>query len=115
MRRASSFPWRWIAVGAAAFFLGWLVSTAVLGWYAGNVADYGATYGSLGAVIVLMLWFYVSAVLLLVGAELSAALTRERSPDEIRRRGEEQVAAEAVDDATEHATERVRSATNRSA
>ena len=52
-------PWRWIAVGAAAFSLGWLVATAALGWYAGNVADYGATYGSLGAVIVLMLWFYV--------------------------------------------------------
>jgi membrane protein len=108
-------PWRWIAVGAAAFSLGWLVATAALGWYAGNVADYGATYGSLGAVIVLMLWFYVSAVLLLVGAEISAALTRERSPDEIRRRGEEQAVAEAVDDVTEHATERVRSATDRSA
>ena len=108
-------PWRWIAVGAVVFALGWLIATAALGWYAANVADYGATYGSLGAVIVLMLWFFVTAVLLLVGAETTAALARELSPDEIRRRGEEQAAAEAVDDVKDQAVESVRSATDRSA
>jgi membrane protein len=102
-------PWRWILVGAAAFTLGWLIATAALGWYAGNVADYGATYGSLGAVIVLMLWFYVTSALLLVGAELTAALARERSPEEIHLRGEERAAADKVDEAAEAATERVRS------
>ena len=107
--------WRWVAAGAVVFSLGWLVATAALGWYAANVADYGATYGSLGAVIVLMLWFFVTAVLLLVGAEMTAALARELSPDEIRRRGEEQVVAEAVDDVTEGATERIRDAADRSA
>ena len=105
-------PWRWIAVGAVVFTLGWLVATAALGWYAGNVADYGATYGSLGAVIVLMLWFYLTAALLLVGAEITAALARERTPTEIRRRGEEAAVAEAVDGATEQATDSIRSATD---
>jgi membrane protein len=89
-------PWRWILVGAAAFTLGWLVATTALGFYAGNVANYGATYGSLGAVIVLMLWFYLSAAMLLIGAELTAAIARERSPGEIRRRGEERDGAEPV-------------------
>jgi membrane protein len=106
-------PWRWILVGAGAFTLGWLVATAALGWYAGNVADYGATYGSLGAVIVLMLWFYVTSALLLVGAELTAALARERSPEEIHPRGEERIAADKVDEAAEGATERVRSEADR--
>ena len=107
-------PWRWIIAGSTFFTIGWLIATAALGWYAANVADYGATYGSLGAVIVLMLWFFVTSALLLIGAEITAALARERSPDEIRRRGEEQVVAEAVDDATEHTTERIKSAADRS-
>ena len=106
-------PWRWILVGAAAFTLGWLIATAALGWYAGNVADYGATYGSLGAVIVLMLWFYVTSALLLVGAELTAALARERSPEEIHLRGEERDAADKVEEAAQGATERVRSEADR--
>ena len=92
-----------------------MIATAALGWYAGNVADYGATYGSLGTVIVLMLWFFVTSALLLVGAEITAALARERSPDEIRRRGEEQVVAEVVDDAKEHATEGIKNTAERSA
>jgi len=106
-------PWRWLLLGAAAFTLGWLLATAGLGWYAGNVADYGATYGSLGAVIVLMLWFYLTSALLLIGAELTAALARERSPGEIHMRGEEQDVAEKVDEATEGVTERVRSEADR--
>jgi membrane protein len=100
-------PWRWILIGAAAFTLGWLAATVALGWYAGNVADYGATYGSLGAVIVLMLWFYITSALLLVGAELTAALARERTPDQIRMRGEEQQMAASLAQATERATDTV--------
>ena len=90
-------PWRWLFLGAGAFTLGWLIATAALGFYIGNVADYGATYGALGAVIVLMLWFYVTAALLLIGAELAAAVAQERTPDEIHRRGEEVAVARAVD------------------
>jgi membrane protein len=100
-------PWRWIVAGAAAFTLGWLVATAGLGFYAANVADFGATYGSLGAVIVLMLWFYVTAAMLLVGAELTAALARERTPSEVRRRGEEREVQAELDQVTERARERI--------
>jgi len=106
-------PWRWIIAGAAFFTIGWLIATAALGWYAGNVADYGATYGSLGAVIVLMLWFFVTSALLLVGAEITAALARERSPDQIRMRGEERALTEKVDETAEGATERVRGEVDR--
>jgi membrane protein len=102
-------PWRWILTGASAFSLGWLVATAGLGFYVANVANYGATYGSLGAVIVLMLWFYVSAALLIVGAEVTAALARELTPEQIRLRGEKP-AAETPDDAVGSARRRVKSA-----
>ena len=103
-------PWRWILAGAAMFTVGWIVATAALGFYAANVANYGATYGSLGAVIVLMLWFYVTAAMLLIGAELTAALARELSPDEIHRRGEEAAAAAAVTEAADTATRHVKRA-----
>jgi membrane protein len=93
-------PWRWIVAGAMTFTLGWLVATGALALYVENVADYGATYGSLGGVIVLMLWFYVTAALLVIGAEVTAALTHERAPGEIHPRGEERAAAAAVHGAT---------------
>ena len=94
-------PWRWILPGAAVFAVGWIAATAALGFYAGNVANYGATYGYLGAVIILMLWFYATAALLLVGAELTASLARELTPEEIRPRGEEAAAAGVIHTATD--------------
>jgi membrane protein len=106
-------PWRWILVGAGAFTLGWIVATAGLGFYAANVANYGATYGSLGAVIVLMLWFYVTAAMLLLGAELTAAIAHERSPGEIRQRGEQAAASAAVDRASDDVAGRVKPAAGR--
>lgn len=106
-------PWRWILAGAALFTVGWIVATAALGFYAANVANYGATYGSLGAVIVLMLWFYVTAAMLLIGAELTAALARELTPGEIRQRGEEREAAETVGEVTDSATRKVRQVAGR--
>jgi membrane protein len=90
-------PWRWIVLGSVAFTLGWLVATAALGFYVSTIGNYGATYGSLAGVIVLMLWFYVTAFLLLVGAELTAAVARERTPEQIRVRREELDAAVVVD------------------
>jgi membrane protein len=92
-------PWRWIVVGSALFTIGWLVATAALGYYAANFANYGATYGSLGGVIVLMLWLYVTGALLLIGAELTAALAQVRTPGEIRRRREEEHVGSAIDGA----------------
>ncbi|HSL77082.1 MAG TPA: YihY/virulence factor BrkB family protein, partial [Candidatus Limnocylindrales bacterium] len=106
-------PWRWIVTGAALFGAGWLVATAALGYYAGHVADYGATYGSLGAVIVLMLWFYVTAALLIAGAEVTATLAHELTPARIQRRAEEQRVARAVDGATQRVRDGAETAAHR--
>jgi membrane protein len=106
-------PWRWIVVGAVVFALGWLGATAALGFYVGNVADYGATYGSLGAVIVLMLWFYVSAALLIFGAQVTATLAHELTPDRIHRRGEEEKLAHAVGTVTDEVKDGVKTTARR--
>jgi membrane protein len=106
-------PWRWIVAGATLFTIGWILATAGLGLYAANVADYGATYGSLGAVIVLMLWFYVTGALLIIGAELTAALARERTPELIRQRGEELAASAAFEKATARTRRRLSILTRR--
>jgi membrane protein len=106
-------PWRWIIVGACVFALGWLIATAAFGFYVANVADYGATYGSLGAVVVLMTWFYLTAALLVIGGEVTASLARELTPDEIRQRGEERKAEAAVQGTTDQIRRRVKGGAGR--
>jgi len=76
LRYAPSYrtPWRWAAVGATVFAIVWLVVTYGFGLYVARFASYGATYGALAGVIVLMLWFYLTAFVLLSAAELAALL-----------------------------------------
>ncbi len=64
--------WHDIIPGAVLFAAGWLAATAGFAFYAANFGSYNATYGSLGAVVVLITWFYVSALMLLLGAEFAA-------------------------------------------
>jgi membrane protein len=66
--------WQWISPGAAFAAISWLAGSALLSWYLGNFADYDATYGSLGAGIGLMMWLWMSAIVVLTGAELNAVL-----------------------------------------
>ena len=70
------------AVAAAA---GWIGSSALLSWYLSNVANYNAIYGSLGAVVGLMMWMWVTTIVVLVGAELDAQIAeRARANNEGR-------------------------------
>jgi membrane protein len=66
--------WEWITPGAVLSTLLWLIASLAFKIYLSNVADYNATYGSLGGVIVLMLWFYLSALAVLVGSEMNAEI-----------------------------------------
>ncbi len=70
-------PFRWLSPGAALFVVSWLAATLLFGFYVSGVASYNATYGALGGVVVLLLWAYLSAFLLLTGAEVNAALSRQ--------------------------------------
>jgi membrane protein len=63
--------------GAVVAVVGIFLSSAGLSYYFSHLSNYNKTYGSLGAVIILMLWFYVVALLLVVGAELNAELLKQ--------------------------------------
>ncbi len=54
----------------------WLIASLLLSWYVGHISSFGVTYGPLGAVVGIMLWFYVSAYAALLGAELNVRLGR---------------------------------------
>jgi membrane protein len=70
--------WHWITWGSAFATVGWIVSTVGFGIYVEQVVDLGATYGSLGTVIGLLLYFYVAVLNVMLGSELDALLRRER-------------------------------------
>lgn len=72
--------WRWITPGSVLATLLWLALTAGFGLYVANVGNYNATYGSLGAVIAFLTWLYLTAWIILLGAELNAILDSESAP-----------------------------------
>ncbi len=69
-------PWKWISPGAIVVTLLWLVASAVFSYYVGNYTFYLSAYSSLGAIVILMLWLYITAFLILLGAEIDEALKK---------------------------------------
>jgi membrane protein len=69
--------------GAALATVLWLIASEALSFYVGRIASFGVTYGPLGAVVAVMLWFYVSAYAVLLGAELNAQLERRFSDQNV--------------------------------
>jgi membrane protein len=68
-----------LSVGSVFAALAWLAVSAAFSWYLGNFANYNATYGALGAVIGLMMWMWLSTVMILVGAELDAVALKRKA------------------------------------
>lgn len=73
-------PFKWCLAGGAIFAVGWLLTTGLFGLYVANFANYANTYGALGGVIVLMLWFYLSSFVLVAAAALVATSLKEVRP-----------------------------------
>jgi membrane protein len=65
---------RWLVTGAVLAIVLWLIGSVLLSWYLSDFANYTATYGSLGAAIGLMTWMWLSAIIVLVGAELNSEI-----------------------------------------
>ncbi len=65
---------RFITPGSALAVLAWVGASLGFGYYVRNFANYGATYGSLGTIIVLLLYFFITSAVLLFGAEVNAAI-----------------------------------------
>lgn len=66
--------WQWVTPGSMAATVLWVAVSALFSLYVGQFASYDATYGSLGTVVGIMMWFYVTAYAVLLGAELNAEL-----------------------------------------
>jgi membrane protein len=72
---------RWITFGAVAAAILWVLASLLFQVYVANFANYTATYGSLGAVIALLMWLWVSAFVVLLGAELNAEMEHQTRKD----------------------------------
>ncbi|UPK31521.1 YihY/virulence factor BrkB family protein (plasmid) [Bradyrhizobium sp. 195] len=73
--------WRWITWGSAVAAVLWLAASALFSWYAGSFGKFNETYGSLGAVIGFMTWLWISAIVILLGAELDAEMEHQTARD----------------------------------
>jgi len=78
-RRAAK--WRWLSLGSMASTVLWLCITLGFGFYAANVSDYNATYGSLAAIVIFLMWLFLSAYAVLIGAEINAETERQTFRD----------------------------------
>ena len=67
-------PFKFLTPGAAIAVLTWIVASLGFSYYVGNFGNYSATYGSLGGIIVLLFYFFISAAVLLFGAEINATI-----------------------------------------
>ena len=82
----SRAQWRWVMWGAIVATVLWLVGSAHFSLYVSNYGRYNETFGSVAAVVVLMMWFYLSAYFVLLGGELNAELERQTELDTTRGR-----------------------------
>ncbi|MCY7271389.1 MAG: YihY/virulence factor BrkB family protein [Sphingomonas bacterium] len=73
--------WLWLSPGTALSALGWLLLSVAFGFYVSRIADYNATYGSLGAVVALLTWVYLASYIFLFGAELNSELEHQTAKD----------------------------------
>jgi membrane protein len=73
--------WRWISWGSALATILWIAASVLFSWYTANFGSYNQTYGSLGAVIGFMTWLWISAIVILIGAELDAEMERHTARD----------------------------------
>ncbi|MES2694963.1 MAG: YihY/virulence factor BrkB family protein [Verrucomicrobiota bacterium] len=73
--------WKWVSPGAIVASVLWLIGSALFSLYVTHIGGYDKTYGPLGAVVVFLMWLYVSAFVVLIGAELNSELERQTKRD----------------------------------
>ncbi|HEV7136331.1 MAG TPA: YihY/virulence factor BrkB family protein [Steroidobacteraceae bacterium] len=73
--------WNWVTWGSIAAATLWLVGSVLFGLYTQNSGSYGKTYGALGGVMLLLMWFYLGSFAVLLGAELNAEMEHQTAVD----------------------------------
>lgn len=79
--------WIWVSWGALLATVLWLAASILFSFYVSNFASYNQTYGALGAVIILLMWFYLTGYVILMGGELNAEMEHQTAKDTTERRG----------------------------
>jgi membrane protein len=69
---------RWLTPGGVLAVVVWVIASALFALYVSNFSNYNKTYGSLGGVVVFLIWLWISNIAVLLGAEMNAELTRSR-------------------------------------
>ncbi|EGP9495580.1 YihY/virulence factor BrkB family protein [Listeria monocytogenes] len=69
--------------GALFSTIGWTVASVGFAYYVNNFGNYSATYGSIGVIIILILWFYLTGIILMIGGELNATLAIRKKKKEL--------------------------------
>lgn len=80
--------WRWVSWGSVVAALLWLGGSWLFSFYVSSFGSYNETYGSLGAVIVLLLWLFLTAFVVLLGAEINAEMEHQTARDTTRGKSE---------------------------
>jgi membrane protein len=73
--------WQWVSVGSVFAAVTWIGVSYLFSWYLSRFANYNATYGSLGAVVGLMMWLWISTIVVLLGAELNSEIEHQTARD----------------------------------
>ncbi len=91
--------WRWVGLGSVVATVLWLIGSGLFSLYAANFGKYEDTYGALGGVVVVMLWLFLTAYVIVLGAEINAEAERQTAKDTTtgRRRPQGARGAEAAD------------------
>lgn len=73
--------WRWLTPGSLIATTLWVIGSALFALYARNWGSYGKTYGALGGVVILLMWFYLSGYIIILGAEVNSEVERQTKKD----------------------------------
>jgi len=73
--------WQWVSPGAVLAVALWLIGSGLFSYYVSNFGNYNETYGSVGAIVILLTWFYLTAYVVLLGAELNAEMEHQTKQD----------------------------------
>ena len=73
--------WAWTSVGALVAVLGWILASLLFTFYVTNFGSYNETYGSLGAIVVVLLWMLITSTLIIIGAEINAEMEHQTAHD----------------------------------
>jgi membrane protein len=73
--------WRWINLGSVVATALWLLASLGFSWYVAHFGSYNKTYGSVAAIVILLVWFYMSAYVVLLGAEINAEAEHQTRKD----------------------------------